>query len=228
MTPVIEARQLSFRYSDQPAPLFNDLDLQIAAGEVVAIVGLSGAGKSTLCYCLSGIIPNLVRGELAGEVTICGLRTTSTQLPELVRHVGVVLQNPDTQLLMPTVEDEVAFGLENLCLPPAEIDTRIEEALRLVGMSHRRNAHPYHLSGGEKQRVVLAAALSMRPQGLVLDECFSQLDEAGREMLKRVVRQLADQGRAVLMVEHDWSNLDIADRVLVLKDRSLKPFRGVL
>ncbi len=228
MKPLIEAKQLSFGYSNQSPPLFEQVDLQVFSGEVVALVGKSGAGKSTLCHCLAGIIPHLIQGQISGQVWVDDLLTTDSNLPTLAQRVGAVFQDPDMQLFMPTVEDEVAFGLENLCLPPPEIGERIEQCLQLVGMSEQRLCHPHQLSGGEKQRVALAAVLAMNPQALILDEAFSQLDRTGRDALKQIMWQLRDAGKAIVMVEHDWSNLDVADRVLVLKERRLQPFRGEL
>lgn len=224
----VEVKDLSFRYQNNGRVILRHVDMQLRAGEALAVVGLSGIGKSTLCYCISGIIPHVYSGALSGQVLIYGEDTRLLTLPRIATKLGVVFQNPDNQLFSPTVEDEVAFGPENLCLPPEEIGKRVEEALMLSGIEHLRNASPHHLSGGQKQLVALASVLSLNPRILLFDEAMSQLDEQGKDGVKFLIRKLKADGRAILMVEHDLSNLDVADRVLLLQEGELADYRGTL
>lgn len=193
---------------------------------MVAIVGLSGCGKTTLCHCLSGIIPHLMNGEMKGEVLIDGTPSTELTPPQIATRLGVVFQNPDTQLFFPTVEDELAFGPENLCFPPQRIKHTIDRVLEKVGLEGFHQRNPHELSGGQKQLVALAAVLSLDPDILILDEVTSQLDRQGKERVLRLIGALRDEGRAVVMVEHNPDNLKIADRVKLLSEGSLVDFSG--
>ena len=130
----------------------------------------NGAGKTTLCLTLNGLIPNAVRGSLTGRVTVSGVDTATVPVHELARRVGMVLQNPEAQFFGESVEEELAFGPENLCLPTEEIERRVVASLATVGVATLRDRFPYHLSGGQKQRVAIATALAMQPQVLVLDQ----------------------------------------------------------
>lgn len=224
----VEVKDLSFCYQNNGRIILRHVNMQLREGEAVAVVGLSGIGKSTLCYCVSGIIPHVYSGVLSGEVLIYGENIRLLKLPKIATKLGVVFQNPDNQLFSPTVEDEVTFGPENLCLAPEEIGRRLEEALTLVGIEHLRHASPHHLSGGQKQLVALASVLSLNPRILIFDEAMSQLDEQGKDGVKSLIRKLKAGGRAILMVEHDLSNLDVADRVLLLQEGELMDYKGTL
>ncbi|MFO7941459.1 MAG: ABC transporter ATP-binding protein [Bacillota bacterium] len=226
MNAVLVARNLSFSFPSTGAPLFRDVNLSLRSGEVMAILGLSGSGKTTLCYCLCGIIPLIVEGELEGEVRIDGVRTTEMRPPEIAEKLGVVFQDPEGGLFFPVVEDEVAFGPENLCIPPEEIGHRVHAALRAVGMEDFRHRNPHRLSGGEKQLIATASVLSLGPRVLILDECMSQLDERGRTMMRALILRLREAGKAILMVEHNPENLTVADRMAILDDGRLRPFDG--
>jgi len=224
----VEVNDLSFRYRQNGRIILRHVNMRLREGEALAVVGLSGIGKSTLCYCISGIIPHVYSGVLSGQVLICGEDTRLLTLPRIATKLGVVFQNPDNQLFSPTVEDEVAFGPENLCMPPEEIERRVNEALALAGIEHLRHALPHHLSGGQKQLVALASVLSLNPRILIFDEAMSQLDEQGKDGVKLLIRKLKAGGRTILMVEHDLSNLEVADRVLLLQDGELSDYRGTL
>jgi energy-coupling factor transport system ATP-binding protein len=150
------------------------------------------------------------------------------RLPEIVAKLGIVFQDPDTQLFSPTVEDELAFGPENLCIERDEIDIRIENSISQVGMENYRLDSPNHLSGGQKQLVALASVLSLKPEILILDEAMAQIDAEGRKLIKETIRSLKETGKTLVLVEHDMENLDIADRILVLKDGKLDAFKGSL
>lgn len=211
----LQARSLSFAYDE--TPLFSGVSFALAEGEWVAITGPSGSGKSTLCLLASGVIPrSLDVGKAGGEVLLFGESVADLPLAKTASRLGLVLQEPDSQLFSPLVEDEIAFGPENLCLPRDEIGARIERALVLTGMSGKRQADTDTLSGGQKQLVALAAVLALEPRVLILDEAFAMLDEAAEKQMLEVLRRLREQGTAILAVEHEPRRLAAADRVLRL------------
>jgi energy-coupling factor transport system ATP-binding protein len=153
---------------------------------------------------------------MSGSVRLFGKPVGEYKQHELAQSIGIVFQNPETQLFCDTVEDEVAFGLENICLSRDEMAVRIEESLRLTGLEKYRFTSPKHLSGGQKQLTALAAVLALKPQILLFDESFSQLDEAGRRQLSAHVIALRDSGRTIVMVDHDAGNLAAAQTILKL------------
>ncbi|MBX6389537.1 MAG: ABC transporter ATP-binding protein [Frankia sp.] len=206
--PSIDVRGLAFAYPDGRQVLFG-VDLQIARGERVALLGPNGAGKTTLVLHFNGIL----RGG-AGEVRIGGLPVGPGTLPEIRRRVGLVFQDPDDQLFMPTVGEDVAFGPANLGLRGAELAARVDEALAAVGLSGHRDRPPHHLSLGERRRAALATVLAMRPEVLVLDEPSSNLDPAGRRELAEILLGL---DVTLLMVTHDLPYaLQLCPRSVVL------------
>ena len=224
----LEVRDLWYRYPGSGEDVLRGVNLTVEPGEVLAVVGLSGSGKSTLCYCLSGIVPHIYSGNMRGEVLIKGTPTTSMKIPQIATRLGIVFQEPDTQLFSPTVEDEVAFGPENLCLSREEIGERLKTALKLVGMEDFRLGSPNQLSGGQKQLIALASVLSLDPEILIFDEAMSQIDAQGKTAIKEAISGLKDRGKTIVMIEHDLDNLDVADRVLLLRDGVLQPFEGRL
>lgn len=205
---VLEIEGLTFQYKGQEEPVLRNLNLTAGEGRILALTGPSGCGKSTLGCCIAGVIPRLIEGEFSGEIRRRG-------------RVGIVFQDPDTQVFLPTVLDEAAFGPENLCLPRDEIGGRIDEVLEITGISHLRQRNPGKLSGGQKQLTALAGVLALSPDLIVLDEALAQLDGAARERMKEVLVELRQRGKTLFMIEHEERNLDIADEVLVLS-------RGVL
>lgn len=207
-TPEIELRNVGFRYPDGTEALRN-VSFKIAYGEPVGIVGGNGAGKSTLLLHLNGcLMPS------AGDVLFGGRPVTRETLADVRRAVGVVFQDPDDQLFMPTVFDDVAFGPLHLGLPPGEIEQRVRTALERVGMPHLSARPPYKLSGGEKRAVAIATALAVSPDILVLDEPSSNLDPRGRRRLIELLRGL-DQTR--IIATHDLELVvEVCRRVIVL------------
>ncbi len=220
----LRGSNLSFGYSGGPL-LFRNADIHVKHGECVALTGVSGSGKSTLCYILSGIIPNSIQGEVRGEVLLSGDDIRSLSLAQRVQRVGIVFQNPDSQLFSPTVEDEIAFGPENLCLPWEEIDRRIRESIDAVGMSSYRASDTKALSIGQKQLIAIAAVLSLEPGCLIFDEAFSQLDTYHSGLVKGIIAEQKRMGRAILMVEHNSANLDVADRVYKVEHKAIEEVR---
>jgi len=216
--PAIEVEHLGFRHVGRKRPTLRDVSFRVQRGESVLILGPSGSGKSTLALCLNGAIPHAVGGKLHGTVRVDGADTRAASMGWLARRVGIVFQDPDSQFCMLTVEDEVAFGLENLAVPPAEMDARIDEALAMVGLARRRREQIARLSGGQKQRLALACVLAQGPEVLVLDEPTSQLDPAGAAELIALLGELRRRAKhTLIVVEHRLDAImHLIDRVLVL------------
>jgi len=199
---LLEANALTYSYHGQSTPSIRNVSLTVRAGERLLITGASGCGKSTLARCLVGLIPHLYKGQLEGQVWLDGLPTDSTPLWQLAEKAGMVLQNTQAQMLASTVEDEIAFGLENLGLPRQEIERRIESSLDRFGLQKLRANDPRRISGGEGQSVMLAAMLARRPSILVLDEPLSMLDTTAAHELVCHLAELAGQGSVVVVCEH--------------------------
>lgn len=212
----VTVRDLTYRYRSGGPAVLKNMHFQVARGEIVAVMGLSGCGKSTLCFCLCGIIPHCWGGVMAGEVLINEKNTRELGLARLALEVGLVFQNPDNQLFSPTVEDEIAFAPENLCLLPEHIRERVDYVTDLLGISTLKEANPYHLSGGEKHLVALASVLALDPPVLVLDEVMSQLDNIQKKKVAEVLKKLRHQGKTIIAVEHDLETVSFADRLMVL------------
>ena len=219
---MIHLEHVTYSYPGAAQPALRDVSLAVPAGQFCAVVGPNGAGKSTLALALAGFVPHFYHGRLAGSATVAGLQTVTTPMPDLVRAVGLVFQNPYNQLSGTrfTVREEVAFGLENLGVPRVEMAGRVAAALELTGLAGLEDRSPFGLSGGQMQRVALAAVLVMRPRILVLDEPTSALDPAGSREVLAAVRALASGGGlTVVVVEHklEWV-AEFADRVVALAD----------
>ncbi|MDN5790763.1 MAG: energy-coupling factor ABC transporter ATP-binding protein [Micrococcales bacterium] len=208
--PVLDVRGLAFAYPDGHQALFG-VDLHVHRGERVALLGPNGAGKTTLVLHLNGI---LAAG--AGTVSVSGLEVTTNNLAEIRRRVGIIFQDPDDQLFMPTVRDDVAFGPANLGLRGDALDTRVLRALEQVGMDAFIDRPPHHLSYGQRRRVAVATVLAMEPEILIMDEPSSNLDPASRRELADIVRAL---DVTVLMVTHDLPYaLELCERSVILSD----------
>ncbi|GII66965.1 putative ABC transporter ATP-binding protein [Sphaerisporangium krabiense] len=206
--PSLRVGELAYAYPDGTQALFG-VDLTIGRGERVALLGPNGAGKTTLVMHLNGI---LTAGH--GTVEVAGLPVRKDTLPEIRRRVGLVFQDPDDQLFMPTVREDVAFGPANLGVRGAELELRVKEALEQVGLPDIADRPPHHLSFGQRRRVAVATVLAMRPEILVLDEPSSNLDPASRRELAQILRSL---DVTVLMVTHDLPYaLELCERSLIL------------
>jgi energy-coupling factor transport system ATP-binding protein len=214
-TVIVEG--LSYAYGHDSHQVLQEISFTLKKEEIVALTGLSGCGKSTLCSCLNGIIPHYYKGEMTGNVIINGKNTREMRVADLAREVGTVLQDPDTQLFMPTVEDEIAFPPENMCLPPQQIRRRVKDVLDLLGINHLASSSPDKLSGGQKQLVALGAVLALDPPVLVLDEAMSRLDMGEKKKIRSVLQKLRQKGKSIIMVEHDMDMVKTADRMIVLE-----------
>lgn len=209
---VIEVKNVSFSYDKTKDVIFN-LSLEIFKGEFVSVIGHNGSGKSTLAKLLNGLLkPD------SGEVIVDGISSSDKKrLFEIRKKVGVVFQNPDNQLVASIVEDDVAFGPENLGVPRKEIGERIDYALKAVGMEKFRKSSPERLSGGQKQRIAIAGVLALKPDVLILDESTAMLDPKGRKEVLSVAKKLnQENGTTVIAVTHYMEETLFSDRIIVL------------
>lgn len=200
--PALDIENLSFRYQRREDFALHNLSFRVKPGEVLLIAGASGCGKTTLMRCINGLIPRTYHGELAGEIRVFGKSVHEMTMPELSQQVGTILQDPERQIVGSYVLNEVVFGLENLGLPRDEILQRADETLKFLGISDLRDRETFSTSGGEKQKVALAGVLSMRPRLLLLDEPLASLDPMSSHEALQFFRWLADQGIAIMIVEH--------------------------
>jgi energy-coupling factor transporter ATP-binding protein EcfA2 len=216
--PIISIAGLHVTYAGSDVPALEGVDLEIAGGEAVGVIGLNGAGKTTLALTLNGVVPQLLPADVRGRVTVAGNDATHTPVREMARTVGLVFDNPEFQLSQATVAEEVALGLEGLAVPSEEMPTRIELALEAVGLTGFAERSPLALSGGQQQRVAIAAVLAMEPPVLVMDEPTANLDPAATADTFAIVRMLnRERGMTVIVVEHDVEALaTFVDRVVVL------------
>lgn len=222
---MIRLDRVSYSYPRATTPALNDLSVDIPAGQFCAVIGANGAGKSTLCSALAGFVPHFYRGRLTGTVEVAGIDIAASSLAELAGTVGLVFSNPFNQITGArfSVRDEVAFGLENMGVPRAEMETRIDYILQFAGLAGLAERPPFALSGGQQQRLAIASVLVMRPRVLVLDEPTSQLDPVGSREVFTVLRDLAatDEATVVLAEQKlEWVAA-FADRVLVLHEGRL-------
>jgi len=218
--PYILFDDVSYRYPNAKQYSLRHLGAAISKGEFIGVLGENGAGKSTFCQALNGVVPHSRGGWMHGEVVVDGLRTSETSVAELSRRVGIVLDDPESQLFTTSVLSEVAFGPENLGIEPNEILRRARQALDVVHLSDREECPPSILSGGQKQRLAIAAALAMNPDVLVLDEATSQLDPVGTHEVFSVVRALNQRhGMTIVMATNKGNEVaEFCDRVLVLHE----------
>ena len=204
---MLRAKQVSFRYPQEGHGLA-PISLEVKPGEFTLVTGPSGCGKSTLARCLMGLIPHLYHGELTGEVWLDGHRTSDVPMWQLAEKAGMVFQNPAAQMLALSVEEEIIFGLENLGLEPAEIKFRLETVLREFNLTYMRERNPQTLSGGEQQRLALAAIMARQPDVLILDEPLSMLDTTAAEELISYLERFASEGKTLVMFEHRQEYLE--------------------
>ena len=214
MKSIIDVKNLSFRYKEsQEYYDVKDITFHVKRGEWLSIVGHNGSGKSTTVRLIDG----LLEAE-SGEIVIDGQRLTEENVWSIRRQIGMVFQNPDNQFVGATVEDDVAFGLENQGLSRQEMKKRVEEALDLVGMLDFKKREPARLSGGQKQRVAIAGVVALRPAILILDEATSMLDPEGRRELIETVKGIRkDYDMTVISITHDLEEVAMSDRILVMK-----------
>ena len=222
MANFIEVKDLVYRYSkeqddDNLCPAIDHVSIEIKRGEYISIAGSNGSGKSTLARCLNGLLL-----PTEGEILVDGMDTNDDDLIwDIRKKIGMVFQNPDNQIVSSMVEDEVAFGPENIGIENPELRKRVDNALKSVGMYEYRNREAHKLSGGQKQRIAIAGAVAMRPDCIVFDEPTAMLDPKGRSQVMKVIRELNDQGITIILITHFMEEVAEADRVLVMKSGKL-------
>ncbi len=220
--PYIKIQNLSYQYGgseENGHPVLHDLSLNIDRGEFVAVLGHNGSGKSTLAKLL-----NMILTPTSGKIFVDGKDITDENLTDedilLIRkNMGMVFQNPDNQLIATVVEDDVAFGPENLGIPSEEIRKRVDRALREVGMLEYAKHEPHRLSGGQKQRIAIAGIMAMQPECIIFDESTAMLDPIGRrEVMESILRLKKEKNMTVIMITHYMEEAALADRIIVLND----------
>ncbi|KKF91772.1 energy-coupling factor ABC transporter ATP-binding protein [Lactococcus petauri] len=214
MNKILEVENLTFKYEeDQEAPTLDGVSFAVQAGEWVSIIGQNGSGKSTTARAIDGLLENV-----SGNIKIDGQILSSENVWALRQKIGMVFQNPDNQFVGATVEDDVAFGMENQGIPREEMILRVDQALKQVDMLEFKGKEPARLSGGQKQRVAIAGIIALRPEIIILDEATSMLDPTGRAEIMRVIREIkAEYNLTVLSITHDLDEATLSDRVLVMR-----------
>ena len=220
MADILEIAGLSFRYPDSPKLAVSDFNLSVPEEEVVVLAGPSGCGKSTLLRAVNGLIPHMYTGEYSGHVRVGGVDVKGSTMRDLAQKVGFLFQNPENQIFMFTVERDIAFGLENLGIPRAEMRERVDEAMYLLEIGDLALRAPHELSDGQKQRVALAGVLAMKPRLVILDEPTSLLDpKTAAELVDLVGKLRKELGTTFVVVEHRLDLLvKVADRIVVMND----------
>jgi len=209
---LIEFRNVSFRYGEEHPWVLKNLSFEIYESEFVAIIGHNGSGKSTIAKLVNGLL-----FPQEGEILINDVSVNEETIWEIRREIGMVFQNPDNQFVGATVQDDVAFGMENRAIPREEMVKRIDDTLSAVGMLDYRMTEPHRLSGGQKQRVAIASVLAISPQVLILDEATAMLDPKGRKEIMQTVSELSEQrGLSLISITHDLAEVVQAERVIVM------------
>lgn len=214
MNKILEVENLTFKYEEnQEAPTLDGVSFAVQAGEWVSIIGQNGSGKSTTARAIDGLLENV-----SGNIKIDGQILSAENVWALRQKIGMVFQNPDNQFVGATVEDDVAFGMENQGIPREEMILRVDQALKQVNMLEFKGKEPARLSGGQKQRVAIAGIIALRPEIIILDEATSMLDPTGRAEIMRVIREIkAEYNLTVLSITHDLDEATLSDRVLVMR-----------
>ncbi|MEY8443652.1 energy-coupling factor ABC transporter ATP-binding protein [Lactococcus ileimucosae] len=214
MNKILEVENLTFKYEEeQEMPTLDGVSFAVHAGEWVSIIGQNGSGKSTTARAIDGLLENV-----SGSIKIDGEILSSENVWALRQKIGMVFQNPDNQFVGATVEDDVAFGMENQGIPREEMILRVDQALKQVNMLEFKGKEPARLSGGQKQRVAIAGIIALRPEIIILDEATSMLDPTGRAEIMRVIREIkAEYNLTVLSITHDLDEATLSDRVLVMR-----------
>lgn len=210
--PIVTLENVSYQYESSDRYALQDVTFQIFEGEWLAIVGHNGSGKSTMAKLLNGL-----QFPQKGEISVCGMKLNEEKVWDIRALIGMVFQNPDNQFVGTTVQDDVAFGLENHGVPREDMIQRVQDSLRKVNMESFLNQEPHHLSGGQKQRVAIASVLALKPSIIILDEATSMLDPRGREEVLETVRLLKEEKvLTVISITHDLEEAAKADRIIVM------------
>lgn len=223
----VVVENLKYRYPLTENLALKGISFEIEEGEFIGVVGRNLAGKSTLCQALVGLVPHFYHGAYGGKVMVDGLEVRKSAVSELALKVGIVFQNPFTQVTGSrlTVYEEIAFGLENIGIERTEMINRIEHAMELLDIYKYKDRNPFDLSGGQMQRMAIASIIAMKPEIIVLDEPTSQLDPQGSEEVFKAIQSLSEEGMTVIMVEHKVEKIArYSDRVMLLHDGEIIDF----
>lgn len=217
--PILEVNQLSFRYDQRfDHHIIKNISFSVTKGERIAIIGNNGSGKSTLAQLLVGLLT-----PQSGKIKIAGIELNENTKWEVRKHINLVFQNPDNQFIGTTVQDDIAFGLENLNMPYKEMKTKVDQVLKLVGMTAFRNHDPSRLSGGQKQRVAIASVLAMEPDIIVLDEALVMLDPRSRRELLQTLQNIQQtKDITIISITHDMEEAVDADRIILMEHGQVK------
>ena len=230
--PLVEINDFSFKYYGAEHLALKKINLSIEEGEYIVITGPSGCGKTTLCRTINALVPQFHRGYIAGNVIVQGLNTREHNVSEYAAIAGMVFQQPENQLVTLNVEKEIAFGPENLGVDPLEVRRRVEELIDLLDLEHLRNKHPHEMSGGEQQRVAIAATLALKPRILIADEPTSNLDPKSAENILKIISNLNERDLTIILVEHrlDLVSSDASRLILMNEGKIIEdgPPREVL
>lgn len=221
---IVELKNVTYTYPLADKPSISDMSFKIERGKFYGVIGENGAGKTTLCALIRGFAPSFYKGDLKGKVLIEGKPTTDFGTGELSLKIGYVFQNPFTQIsgVKDTLFEEVAYGLENFGVPVDEIEERVVEVMKMTDIYGLAEKKPFELSGGQQQRAALASIIVLKPDILVIDEPTSQLDPEGTESVFKIIEQLKEEKKTVILVEHKIDLIaEYADEILVLKDGRL-------
>ncbi|MEM0123713.1 MAG: energy-coupling factor transporter ATPase [Conexivisphaerales archaeon] len=219
----VEIKNLKISYGMEKEPALEGINLDIEEGEFVLLVGRTGSGKSTLLNAINGVIPHVIEANVEGTINVFGIDSQTTEMKDIAKMVGTVYQVPEDQIFALVVEDDIAFGPENMAVSPSEISSRVEWALKEVNLLNERRSPTFLLSGGQKQRLVIGGALAMRPKLLILDEPTSMLDSLGTEEVFGTLKRLRDEyGITIIMAEHKVERvLGLVDRLILISDKKI-------
>jgi|TARA_B110000263_G_scaffold108470_1_gene94842 energy-coupling factor transporter ATP-binding protein EcfA2 len=217
---IIKFNDFSFKYSSSDTNILENINLSIKSNEITVLAGPTGCGKSTLLKSIVGLIPNMYDGEYSGDVIVDGIKVRDAEIKEIAKRVGFVFQNPENQIFMFSVERDIAFGLENLCIEQGIIKERIEKMMETLNITHLAEKAPHELSDGQKQRTALAGVLAMEPKILILDEPTSLLDpKTALEFMELMDKLCREKGISIIIVEHRLDLiLKYTDRLIILSN----------
>jgi len=221
---IIEFEKFEWQYGNNANFKILINDLKIKKGSFIGVIGPTGAGKTSFCYSIMGVIPHLQTGEMKGSVRIGGVETKNSSLSMLSRKVGLILQNPLSQMSGAglNVEEEIAFGLENLGYPRSEMEKKIKEIIKLFELKEHAHRSPFELSGGQQQKVAIASVLVLEPDIIVLDEPTGYLDPLSTEIIFNLVKKLNKKGKTIIFVSHKFEYLNkLCDEILLMNEGSI-------
>jgi len=216
MRAIIKTENLSFAYPGNKRKALDSVNIEIQRGSITALAGLSGCGKTTLAYCLCGIIPKGIAGKIEGKVFIEDQDIERLSLAELSKKIGMVFQDVDNQLFLPTTEAEIAFAPENFCYTYDEIDEIVKKTLGKLKIEKLRFKNPSKLSGGEKHLAALASIISLDPDIIILDEILSELDSSNRQLIIDNIFNFKEMGKTIVIIDHSIENLKLAEKIYLM------------